>query len=67
MVIEMSETTHKSLPKNLKGSHLCERHIFLCLFFLLTITGRNEAIIAELKAIFVLNCTFITFSGRSHY
>ena len=32
--------------------HCNKRHIFLCsvcLFFLLTITGRNEAIIVELK------------------
>ena len=39
-----------------------KRHIFLCLFFLLTITGRNEAIIVDFKALFVLNGTFITFS-----
>ena len=31
--------------------------------FLLTITRRNEAIIVELKALFVSNGTFITFSG----
>ena len=38
-----------------------KRHIFfVCLFFLLTITGRNEAIIVELKELFVLNGTFIT-------
>ena len=43
-------------------------HIFLCLFFfLLTITGRNEAIIVELKELFVLNDTFITCSGCSHH
>ena len=28
---------------------------FVCLFFLLTITGRNEAIIVKLKELFVLN------------
>ena len=31
--------------------HCNERHIFLCLFFLLTITGRNEVIIVELKVL----------------
>ena len=36
---------------------------FVCLFFLLTITDRNEAIIVELKELFVLNDTFITRSG----
>ena len=40
---------------------------FVWLFFLLTITGKNEAIIAELKKIFVLNGTFITCSGGSHH
>ena len=40
---------------------------FLCLFFLLTITGRNEAIIVELKTLIVLNATFITFLGGSHH
>ena len=41
-----------------------KRHIFsVCFFFLLTITGGNEAIIGELKALFVLYCTFITFPG----
>ena len=39
----------------------------VCLFFLLTITCRNEAIMVELEALFVLNGTFITFSGSSHY
>ena len=29
--------------------HCNKRHIFLCLFFVFTITGRNEAIIVELK------------------
>ena len=38
-----------------------------CLFFLLTINGRNEAIIVELKELFVLNGTFITCSGGSHH
>ena len=38
--------------------HCNKRHIFLCLFFLLTITGRSEAIIVELKELFVLNGTF---------
>ena len=45
-----------------------KRHIFLCFFvFLRTITGRNEAIIVELKELFVLNGTFITCSGGSHH
>ena len=35
--------------------------------FLPTITGRNEAIIIELKALFVWNGTFITFSGGYHH
>ena len=39
----------------------------ICLFFLHTITGRNEAIIVEWKALFVLNGTFITFSGGFHH
>ena len=39
----------------------------VCLFFLLTITGRNENIIVELKELFVLNGTFITFSGGFHH
>ena len=29
--------------------------------------GKYEAIIVELKALFVLNDTFITFSGDSHH
>ena len=37
------------------------------LFFLLTMTGRNEGIIVELKALFVLNCTFTAFSEGSHH
>ena len=45
--------------------HYNKIHIFL--FFLVTITGRNEAIIVELKTQFVLNGTFITFSGGSHH
>ena len=36
---------------------------FVCLFFLLTITGRNEAVIVEFKVLFVLNGTFITFEA----
>ena len=40
---------------------------FVWLFFLLTITGRNEAIIVELKELFVLNGTFITCSGGSFH
>ena len=48
--------------------HCNKRHfLFVCLFFLLTITGRNEAIIVELKELFVLNGTFITCSGGSHH
>ena len=47
--------------------HCNKRHIFLCLFFLLTITGRNKAIIVELKALFVSNGSFITFNVGSHY
>ena len=44
--------------------HCNKRHIlFVCLSFLLTITGRNEAIMVELKKLFVLNDTFITCSG----
>ena len=41
------------------------KDIFICLYFLLTITGRNGAIIVEFKKLFVLNGTFITFSGGS--
>ena len=46
-----------------------KRHFFsVCLYFLLTVTGRNEAIIVELKELFVLNTTFITYSGGyNHY
>ena len=44
-----------------------KRYIFLCLLFLLTITGRDEAIIVELKALFVLNGTFTIFSGGSSH
>ena len=29
--------------------------------------GRNKSIIVELKELFVLNGTFITFSGGSHH
>ena len=32
----------------------------VCLFFLLTMTGRNEAIVVELKALIVLNDTFLS-------
>ena len=39
----------------------------VCLFFLLTVIGRNEAIIVELETSFVLNWAFITFSGGSHH
>ena len=39
----------------------------VCLFFLFTITGTNEAIIVELKKLFVLKATFITFSEGSHH
>ena len=35
------------------------------LFFLFTTTGRNKAIIVELKELFVLKTTFNTFSGNS--
>ena len=46
--------------------HCNKRHIFfVCLFFLLTITGRNEAIIVELKELFVLNGTFIGNTNRT--
>ena len=47
--------------------HCNKRLIFVCLFFLLTITSRNEAIIVEFKKLFVLNGTFITCSGGSHH
>ena len=49
--------------------HCNKIHIFLCvcLFFLLTITGTNEAIIVEFKKLFVLNGTFITCSWGSHH
>ena len=40
---------------------------FVCLFFFLTITGRNEALIVEFKKLFVFNGTFITCSGGSHH
>ena len=39
----------------------------VCLFFLLTITSRNESIIVELKPIFLINGTFITFFWGSHH
>ena len=39
----------------------------VCLFFLLTITGKNEAIVVELKMLFVLNSTFITSKRGSHH
>ena len=44
-----------------------QKKIFLCFFFLLTITGRNKAIIVELKELFVSNGSFITFNVGSHY
>ena len=48
--------------------HCNKIHIFLRLFvFLFTITGRNGAIIVELKTLFVSNGTFIIFSGGSHH
>ena len=50
--------------------HCNKRHVYFSLFFfvfLLTITGRNEAIIVEFKKLFVLNGFFITFSGGSHH
>ena len=48
--------------------HCNKRHIFLCLFvFLVTNTGRNEAIIVELKELFVMNGTIITCSGGSQH
>ena len=45
--------------------HCNKRHIFLGLFVLFcsSITCRNEAIIVELKAFFVLNGTLSTFLG----
>ena len=44
------------------------KDIFFCLFvLLLTITGRNETIIVELKELFVLSDIFISFSGGSHH
>ena len=48
---------------------LCE-FVIQCLFgffILLTITGRNEDIIVELKDLFVFNDSFITCSGGSHH
>ena len=39
---------------------------FSVFFFFFTITGRNEAIIVELKTLFVLNSTLMIFSGGSH-
>ena len=51
---------------NLGDTTLKGIFFYVYLFFLLTITGRNKAIIVELKAIFVLNGTFITFSGCYH-
>ena len=51
--------------------HCNKRRIFLCLFVLFAnyywYGGRNEAIIVELKELFVLNETFITCSGGSHH
>ena len=45
--------------------HCNKRHIFFFFFFLLTITGRNEAIIVELKELFVLNGAFIGNTNRT--
>ena len=45
--------------------YIAIKDIFL--FFLLTITGGNEATIVELKELFVLNGAFITCSGGSHH
>ena len=51
--------------------HCNKRHIFLCLFVPFAhyyqITGRNEAIIVELKTLFALNMLNGTFSGGSHH
>ena len=49
-----------------KARNIRRRHFGVFLFFLLTITDRNEAIIVELKELFVLNGPFITCSGGSH-
>ena len=38
---------------NLRDTVIKDIFFFVCLFFLLTITGRNEAIIVELKELFV--------------
>ena len=47
----------------------CKKNIFflfvLSAHYLYSITDRNEAIIVELKALSVLNSTFITFSRGS--
>ena len=43
------------------------KYIFFSVFFLFTINGRHKDIIVELKALFVLNGPFITFSGGSHH
>ena len=45
---------------NLLCTAIKDIFFFVCLFFLLTITGRIEAIIVKLKELFVLNGTFIT-------
>ena len=52
---------------NLSYTAIKDIFFFVCLFFLLIMTGRNEAIIVELKELFVLNGTFITCSGGSHH
>ena len=52
---------------NLRDTVIKGKFFFVCLFFLLTVTGRNEAIIVELKKFFVLNGTFITCSGGYHH
>ena len=52
---------------NLGDTVIKGRFFFVCLLILLTINGRNEAIIVQLKEFFVLNGTFITCSGGFHY
>ena len=49
--------------ENLWYTAIKDIFFFVCLSFLLTITGSNEAIIVELKELFLLNGPFITFSG----
>ena len=52
---------------NLGDTAIKYKYFSVCLFFLLTIAGGHQAVIVELKALCVLNGTFITFSGGSHY